>query len=247
LPQTPVTVRYRLAGREDEIYSWEGYLARYDGVGLDTASRTVPVRIIVDQPSRFTHMDRSGRNHEVRGPTALVRGMFVEVVLHTRPQAKLSLVPRAALRPGNRIWRFRADESALGAGEVRTAAKATGASVAASTATASTETFDESAWEPGWIEVIRDVRPLTEIRVPRPDGRGESEYWVVELLEGELSAGDRLITSPLEGLKEDGTDGVRVARASASPVAETNAAAVESGAAAGVPGKTPPATAHQEG
>jgi multidrug efflux pump subunit AcrA (membrane-fusion protein) len=213
LPRTPVTIRYRVAGREDEAYTWEGYLARYDGVGLDVASRTVPVRIIVEEPSRYTHVAPDGRNHEVRGPTALVRGMYVEVELHTKPRSELHLVPRAALRPGNRLWRFKPDEGALQTVVVKLDEESSGSPPAEETEPADAlAKFDEHAWMPGWIEVLRDVRPLTEVRLPNADGSGDEDYWIVELNSGSLSVGDYLITTPLEGIRGDGTDAVRVER-----------------------------------
>ncbi len=53
LPQTPVSILYRIAGREDLVFQWEGHLSRYDGIGLDPQSRTVPCRITVDDPQNF--------------------------------------------------------------------------------------------------------------------------------------------------------------------------------------------------
>ncbi len=47
IPQAPVTVVYRVAGRE---YHWDGVLWRYDGLGLDPKTRTAPCRVLVRSP-----------------------------------------------------------------------------------------------------------------------------------------------------------------------------------------------------
>ena len=37
-------------------------------------------------------------------PRALVRGMFVRVILHTAPKVDLVKLPLEALRPGDKVW-----------------------------------------------------------------------------------------------------------------------------------------------
>jgi multidrug efflux pump subunit AcrA (membrane-fusion protein) len=102
IPQAPVTVIYELAGRE---YQWSGTLSRYDGIGLDEKTRTVPCRVVVDAPRR-----RQVRVHgsaaagdPLAGPPALVRGMYVTVRIHAQPQANLLRVDEAAVWPGNKV------------------------------------------------------------------------------------------------------------------------------------------------
>ncbi len=53
LPETPATIEYAVAGRGSEVLRWEGRLLRYDGIGLDRETRTIPVRIVVDDPKRI--------------------------------------------------------------------------------------------------------------------------------------------------------------------------------------------------
>lgn len=98
IPQTPVTVVYRLAGHE---YRWNGRLCRYDGIGLDEKTRTVPCRVVVEQPRAIA--DASAPKG-TQGPPALVRGMYVTVQMHAHPQTALLTAPEAALRPGNLMW-----------------------------------------------------------------------------------------------------------------------------------------------
>ena len=50
LPKTPVTISYHVAGRENTEFQWHGHLSRYEGIGIDAQTRTVPVRISVDNP-----------------------------------------------------------------------------------------------------------------------------------------------------------------------------------------------------
>ena len=106
LPRTPVTVQYTVAGR---TYAWEGVLERYEGIGLDQDTRTVPCTVVVNDPRKFCQIVDGKRVdcQSSRGPSALVRGMFVKLLIHTRPQTPLLNVPELAMRPGNRVWRVR--------------------------------------------------------------------------------------------------------------------------------------------
>lgn len=120
LPPTPVRVIYQVAGRDDTRYIWSGRLLGYDGIGMDERTRTVPIRVVVDQPREFRveHAGRPNRSGSEAsrissGPTALVRGMFVKMQLELDPAVPLVVVPAEALRPGNRVWQFVADSSVL--------------------------------------------------------------------------------------------------------------------------------------
>ena len=92
VPEARATVVYRLSGRS---YQWEGVLSRYEGIGLDETTRTVPCRVVVKTP----------QNTQDEGPPALVRGMFVTVKIHVEPRTGLLAVPPRAVRPGGKIWR----------------------------------------------------------------------------------------------------------------------------------------------
>ncbi len=99
IPLTPATVVYELDGKN---YTWQGTLSRFDGIGLDEKTRTVPCRVIVSAPRQVAGLDGIGTD---RGPRALVRGMYVTIVLHAQSAETLIAVPERAIRPGNRIWR----------------------------------------------------------------------------------------------------------------------------------------------
>ncbi len=106
-PETDVTVIYELGGRR---YTWKGKLSRYDGVGLDERTRTVPCRVFVEHPRAVGLEGSDGLTSEsptVAGPPALVRGMFVTVQIHAHPNAMLLRLPERAIRPGNEIWLVR--------------------------------------------------------------------------------------------------------------------------------------------
>ena len=107
VPQADVTVNYELAGR---TFAWSGRLERYDGIGLDERTRTVPCRVVVDNPRDVKEKLQDGSEVEVKnGPRVLVRGMFVNAQIHTPPSTQFVRVPEAAVRPGNRIWLNRAN------------------------------------------------------------------------------------------------------------------------------------------
>ncbi|MBN1589559.1 MAG: efflux RND transporter periplasmic adaptor subunit [Pirellulales bacterium] len=100
---TKTTVVYTLGDRE---YSWEGVLTRYDGIGLDETTRTVPCIVVVKEPNKVRESGAE-TSQAVQGPRALVRGMYVQLIIHVQPRTALLQVPEDAIRPGNRVWRVR--------------------------------------------------------------------------------------------------------------------------------------------
>ncbi|TWU59262.1 Multidrug resistance protein MdtN [Rubripirellula tenax] len=99
LPQVPVTVEY---DRDGKTYAWSAVLSRQDGLGVDEKTRTIPVRICVDNPTQ-----NCGSSND---SLALLRGMFVRVRLHCEPQRPLLVVPESVIRPGKNVWVMRGDE-----------------------------------------------------------------------------------------------------------------------------------------
>ncbi len=49
IPQAPVTVVYELG---DQQYRWRGQLSRFEGIGLDERTRTMPCRVLVHDPTK---------------------------------------------------------------------------------------------------------------------------------------------------------------------------------------------------
>ena len=109
IPPTPVTIRYRMSARGDIQYTWKGVLTRYDGIGLDERTRTVPCRVLVPEPQAVTvwQGDREVEADTVTGPRALVRGMYVTVSLEITTKQRIVQVPSAAFRVDNTIGRVR--------------------------------------------------------------------------------------------------------------------------------------------
>jgi multidrug efflux pump subunit AcrA (membrane-fusion protein) len=223
LPKTPVTVAYYVSGREDEVYEWQAHLSRYEGIGIDPQSRTVPVRITVENPREFKRRGDTGSGGISGAPTALVRGMFVDCVIHTNPRRPLALLPKLAFRPGNQVWQFVADDTVLTApakkdsGDKKISAnesdgeKATIASAEAKSAnmaepkTATKAPLNPKDWKTGRLKIIDDVRV---IRPYRSSSSPREEFWVIES-QPSLKAGDVVITTPLATLQGDGSDLVR--------------------------------------
>lgn len=91
-PQVEAAIYYDVAGQR---FQWQGYLSRYEGAGLESRTRTVPVLFEVPQPARPGALE---------GPPTLIRGMYVQIEMEIEPQVPLMRVPIEALRPPNIIW-----------------------------------------------------------------------------------------------------------------------------------------------
>ena len=67
------------------------------------------------------------------------------------------------------------------------------------------ERLDPDEWTAGYLQVVKNVRLVTEYW-----GATETNYWVCHLVGDELEPGDFVITTPIPGIRADGTDPVRV-------------------------------------
>lgn len=103
IPQVPVLVMHESG--QDQI-QWQGKLDRYDGIGVDERTKTIPCLIVVDNPIAPSPT----------GSRALVRGMFVKlrIELPTEPlQQKnqfYAKIPSKGLLAGNSVWMVRNDK-----------------------------------------------------------------------------------------------------------------------------------------
>ncbi len=97
VPPTPAEVEFSIGSR---TYRWQGVLSRYEAGQIDSRTRTVPCRVKVPQPRR-----KLGE-----GPPALMRGMFVTVVLRVKTKEPVFRLPAAALVPPSTIWTVRQDK-----------------------------------------------------------------------------------------------------------------------------------------
>jgi multidrug efflux pump subunit AcrA (membrane-fusion protein) len=231
LPETPAIIEYQLSGREDLVYRWHGRLLSYDGIGLDPVTRTVPVRVVVDNPSEY--FDATGKVKSVRGATALVRGMYVQVQLLIQPQTRLVVIPARALQPGNRVFQFVPDESVLGDAardvsskdEMPVGARAKdarpepefesapqGNDAVAEEASKEPGRFDPSRWEPGRVFVRQSVNPVDSLTMDddsQPNDAMHSEFagqnrmWVCEVRDESLQGGSYVVVSPLGSVDDE--------------------------------------------
>ena len=114
LPQLPVKVNYELGGRK---FVWNGKLSRYDGIGLDEKTRTVPCRIVVSDPRPSEILVNGQPTSQVVGAPPLARGMYVSVEIPLKGNVSLLEIPETAIRPGNLVWIVR--EGKLHAEKIR--------------------------------------------------------------------------------------------------------------------------------
>ena len=96
LPKTQVTI----FESEDGGPEWKGTLERFDGIGRDEVTKTIPCRIIVPQPITDTEF----------GPRALVRNMYVKCRVEVETSNSdasqdLLAINEMALQPGNFVWK----------------------------------------------------------------------------------------------------------------------------------------------
>ena len=96
---TPVTIVYEMDG---ERWVWEGTLQTLDGGIMNPITRMVPCRVKVENPHDGRRL--AGTLLSADAPPTLFAGMFVTVVIHSRPEISLYRIPERALLPGNRIW-----------------------------------------------------------------------------------------------------------------------------------------------
>lgn len=225
LPPTPVTVEFHVAGREEQTYTWEGVLSRYEGSGIDAQSRTVPCRVRVEKPYQYLVNGNPHEDDRVSGPPALVRGMFVELKVHTKPRTPLIMVPKLAVKPGNTVWKFTATDDVLKKeakpasqaskdkdSQNGTAPKASSAIVAKDDlSTAGKSSFKVEDWAAGRLIVLNDIQVIRPfMTVASEPGESAEEYWVCEQIQDVLAVGDRVVISPLAAVKGDGNDAIRV-------------------------------------
>ena len=96
---TPVTIMYEMDG---ERWGWNGELKTLDGGVMNPITRMVPCRVRVDNPQAGR---RIRDNFAAAGkPPTLFAGMYVTIIVHSKPEIPLYRIPERALLPGNKIW-----------------------------------------------------------------------------------------------------------------------------------------------
>jgi multidrug efflux pump subunit AcrA (membrane-fusion protein) len=99
MPNVPCEIAFEFEGVETV---WDGYLSRYEGTGMDRATRMFPCRVIVDAPEKTRVNSPDGMN-QVSPPT-LLSGMYVTVRIPIDSPVQLLQVPAESIRPGGQIW-----------------------------------------------------------------------------------------------------------------------------------------------
>ncbi|MDR1291475.1 MAG: HlyD family efflux transporter periplasmic adaptor subunit [Planctomycetaceae bacterium] len=94
-----VTVLYETDGAK---WSWDGVLQTLDGGGVDAATRMIPCRVKVNNPKSVRLLNKNATSDQK--PPTLFFGMYVSIVVHSKPDIELYRIPEKALLPGNKIW-----------------------------------------------------------------------------------------------------------------------------------------------
>ncbi|MCA9119233.1 MAG: HlyD family efflux transporter periplasmic adaptor subunit [Planctomycetaceae bacterium] len=89
-------VIYNAGGRSHTL---AGQLVRHHGAGLDSTTRTVACRILVEQPASTSSMQRQ--------PIPLMTGMFVTVQVQCQPNRPLLTIPERGIRTDGSVWLMR--------------------------------------------------------------------------------------------------------------------------------------------
>jgi len=215
LPETKAIIEYELAGREGVKYYWNAKLMSYDGIGLNSATRTVPVRVLVDAPNQ--HVDANGKPRKVDGATALVRGMYVRVKLLITPRPDWMVIPARGLQVDNRILQFTADASVLDVKLPESEQDRT-AAVDPGSGEVDLETqFKPKAWIPGKVTIASGINPIAPLSgstsiITKGETAGDASFnrnsqrlWVCEITGDSadlLKTNPFVVVSPFEGITE---------------------------------------------
>lgn len=211
LPATPAIIEYSVSGRPGLVYRWKGELLSYNGIGLDRDTRTVPVRVVVDNPRQL--VDASGNPVTTQSAAAIVRGMYVEVKLQITPTTPLVIVPANALQPGNRVMEFIPDDTVLDESMMDQEDIDDGlANVIKDPDEPESETeesdpiieevFEPSEWIAGRVLMKRNVTPVDSLSVKEVEDPGTGMLWVCEVADQSLGGESWVVISPLGGLGE---------------------------------------------
>ncbi len=102
LPKTPVSI----TSPNDPRTVWQGRLERFDGIGLDERTKTIPCTVVVDNPIA----------EGSRGRQALVRGTYVKcrIVIAADQMVdqgkRFVRFPEVAVQPGGYVWLVQQDK-----------------------------------------------------------------------------------------------------------------------------------------
>lgn len=233
LPETKAIIEYELAGREGVKYYWNAKLMSYDGIGLNSTTRTVPVRVVVDAPNQ--HVDAEGSPREVTGATALVRGMYVRVKLLLAPRPEWMVIPARGLQVDNRILQFSPDPSVLAVKPTDDDQKTTTPAETNPANSEQTSGFKAKDWVPGKVTLATGINPIAPLSgsasIFSDNGKtgtfnkNNQRFWVCEIAGGSaelLKQNPFVVVSPFEEIDDETSP----ARASAAVLDTTSESGV---------------------
>ena len=222
LPETQAIIEYELSGHDSVKYYWKAKLMSYDGIGMNAETRTVPVRVVVDNPDQ--HVSANGEPRTVNGATALVRGMYVRVKLLINPKPEWIVIPAKGMQVDNRILQFIPDPSVLTQVGAIGDKITTESAAKQEPASQQDENFDPAAWVAGKVSFARGINPIaplsgsTRITESSVDGTNDTlnnsgqRLWVCEVERGSESPLDEnsfVVVSPFQDIGEDSTSTAR--------------------------------------
>ena len=105
---TPVRLKYEL---NDTVYEWAGTLTYLDGPGLDSRTRMMPCRVVVENPLNVQAFSIEGRPLKRAVSPTLMPGMFVSVEIHANPARPLLNLSEMAVLPGGTVWKAGKNEA----------------------------------------------------------------------------------------------------------------------------------------
>jgi len=99
---TPVKLTYNLDG---VTYQWGGTLTYLDGPGLDSRTRMMPCRVVVEDPLKVESFNDAGVPAKTAISPTLMPGMFVTIEIHANPARTLLNLAETAVLPGGTVWK----------------------------------------------------------------------------------------------------------------------------------------------
>ena len=99
IPQVPCEIAFEFQGVET---IWDGYLSRYEGTGMDRATRMFPCRVVVEEPEKTRTRSIDGKS--AVSPPTLLSGMYVTIRIPITSPVPLLQVPAESVRPGEQLW-----------------------------------------------------------------------------------------------------------------------------------------------
>jgi multidrug efflux pump subunit AcrA (membrane-fusion protein) len=107
IPPIPAIIEFPF---HDRICRWNGTVSRFGGTGIDLSTRTIPCRVLVDDPIHSMVFTLDGQPAADIVPPPLATGMFVSVRIPVTPKTRMVSVPSNAVRSGGVVWLKRDDK-----------------------------------------------------------------------------------------------------------------------------------------